>query len=62
MRIAATISFCNQIGPDEWKMNYHTNVFDETDSLEDIFKWARRVGGPNAKITINDIRFSEINE
>ena len=40
MRIAATISFCNQIGPDEWKMNYHTNIFDETDSLEDIFKLA----------------------
>lgn len=62
MRIGATVSFCNQVGPDEWKMGHYTNIFDEQDTFEDVFKWARRIGGPNAKITINDIKFSEVSE
>lgn len=62
MSIAATISILVQPGPDDWRMRYITKVFDNEDTFETVFNWARQVSDPRASISINDIRFSEIDE
>ena len=59
MSVAATVTELCQIGPDDWRLDRHTKVFDNEDTFETVFHWAKQILGPKAEITINDISFSQ---
>lgn len=62
MSVAATISFCDQIGPDDFKMKRHTKIFKNEDTIGSILEWAQQISGFNNKVSINDIEFSKVSE
>ncbi|SEN68117.1 hypothetical protein [Nitrosomonas marina] len=55
--IVATISFCEQIGENDFIQRRHSRVFEITRSVKDILQWAEVMGIKNPGI--NDIQFSE---
>ena len=55
--IVATISFCEQIGENEFIQRRFGRVFSADRSISDILQWAENMGIKDADI--NNIQFSD---
>ena len=55
--ITATITFCVQIGPDDFETRRVSNNFTKFQSIDDILMWAERQGVKDP--TINSVVLSE---
>ena len=58
MKIAATLTFCEQVGADSYRDNHVTKAFSLEDSFFDVFQWASSIGVKEPKL--GDFLFSEI--
>ena len=53
MKIVATLNEAVQIGPDTFRMEATSRVFDECRTIRDIIEWAKACG-------LKDVRISQI--
>jgi hypothetical protein len=57
MKIAASITTCDQIGIETWRDKETTKIFSGTNSISDIMNWAKTI---DKSISFSSLRLSEV--
>lgn len=62
-KVCATVSFCAQVGIDQWRDINRSRVFPMTSTLVEILEWANRGrSNPETFHGICDVKFSDVEE
>lgn len=55
--IQALLQVCNQVGPDDFEMQWHSRTFSKSATIDEIEQWAKTYGNfsiLNVKFATND--------
>ena len=59
VKIAVTITYCTQIGMETWRDERKTKVFESTEIISEILRWAKTI---DQTATIPVLKFSDVVE
>lgn len=55
--VRALLQVCNQVGPDDFEMRWHSRTFNKNATIDEIEQWAKKYGTYsilNIKFATND--------